>query len=56
MYGQEIAFCPWTGKPLPRSLAKEFERMLKSKGLSIMEPETWPSHWRSEQWWIEAKL
>lgn len=51
---QLIYFCPWTGSRLPRPLNSEFEDLLESKNLSILEPESWPSSWRSEQWWIDA--
>ena len=53
---QEIHFCPWSGKRLPKSLAAEFSRMLETKDLSGLEPETWPEAWRSEKWWIDAGL
>ena len=55
-FGQAIMFCPWTGKKLPRPLSEEFSKLLTSKDLSILEPETWPEKWRSERWWIEAGL
>lgn len=55
-YGQEISYCPWTGKKLPDSLADKFGELLESKGLSAFEPETWPDSWRSEEWWISANL
>lgn len=48
---QEITYCPWTGKGLPRSLSREFSRKLESLDLSVLEPETWPREWRSEEWW-----
>jgi hypothetical protein len=53
---QEIYYCPWTGKRLPRSLAAKFSDMLREKDLSALEPETWPEEWRSEEWWRKANL
>lgn len=53
---QEISYCPWSGQKLPRSLSDEFSKMLESRDLSALEPETWPKEWRTEAWWIRAGL
>jgi hypothetical protein len=53
---QEIAFCPWSGKKLPKSLLEEFSAKLESLDLCIFEKETWPEGWRSEAWWIKEGL
>lgn len=53
---QEIAFCPWSGKKLPKSLAKEFAAKLESLGLGLGDLGKWPEEWRSEAWWMKEGL
>lgn len=53
---QQISFCPWTGKRLPRPLSAEFEEELNALGLSRMQPERHPPHLRSEKWWLDRGL
>lgn len=53
---QEIRFCPWSGKQLPKPLTDEFIALLTKMNLSALEPETLPPEFRTEQWWIERGL
>jgi uncharacterized protein DUF6980 len=53
---QEIFYCPWSGKRLPAALSDEFAEILAERGLSILEPDTWPEDLRDESWWIRAGI
>lgn len=54
---QEIHFCPWCGKKLPKSLRDLwFDTVWDKLNLDGPEDPRLPDEYKSEDWWIESGL
>ncbi|MCI5048518.1 MAG: hypothetical protein MRY59_13540 [Aquisalinus sp.] len=53
---QEIHYCPWTGKKLPKSLSDEYFDQLDKLGIDSENLDEIPEEMKSEEWWIRLGL
>ena len=55
-----IDYCPWCGKKLPKSLEKEWCKVIKEKfGLDNVFAEEWeelPKEFKTDEWWKKRGL
>ncbi len=53
---QNIQYCPWSGKKLPRSVSKEYFDILEKMNVEPFEHDKIPLEMKSEDWWIKRNL
>lgn len=47
---QDIYYCPWCGKKLPKSLRDKWFDIIEDMGLDPESPDI-PEEYKSEKWW-----
>ena len=55
---QQLLFCPFSGRALPRSLRTSYFDELEKIGLAdgLNDIDKAPEEFQSERWWIEREL